>query len=88
MSDNPEARELLSLALQDRDFDGLCNPDADCGCGLDDPMPCSEFYGDCVAAFKWRCETEDGPCKAIASQEGCEFEDLGGGCYQTRRQDP
>lgn len=34
------AKDLLKKALADIGADGLCNPVADCGCGLDDFEPC------------------------------------------------
>jgi len=33
-------------------YDGLCCED--CGCAADNPMPCEEGYGKCVAAYKTR----------------------------------
>jgi len=38
------AKFLLSKKLAGLGADGLCNPDAECGCGLDDLAP----FGDCI----------------------------------------
>ena len=40
--------------LRDNGFDGLCNPDLECGCGLDDFTPCDEPSFDCKPAYKGR----------------------------------
>ena len=40
------AREWLSA----HGYDGLCNPTTECGCGLDNLMPCGEPGEDCVSA--------------------------------------
>jgi hypothetical protein len=33
-------------------FDGLCLPDAECGCLLTDFHPCGESFGQCVPGYK------------------------------------
>jgi hypothetical protein len=32
-------------------YDGLCNDDADCGCGVDDLVPCWEDPSECELAY-------------------------------------
>jgi len=36
----PTVRDIVRHYLTDRGHDGMCNPDAECGCGIDDLMPC------------------------------------------------
>ena len=35
-------RELTEEWLKEHGFDGLCNPDLECGCKLGDLMPCTD----------------------------------------------
>jgi hypothetical protein len=37
-----DCRALLQAAIQAAGGQGLCNPDQECGCGLDDLAPCGE----------------------------------------------
>ena len=46
-------RELLRKAIIDNGADGLCNDD--CGCSLEDLMPCDGVKLDCVLAVKAGC---------------------------------
>ncbi len=51
--DGTPVAEMVSEWLRTNGYDGLCNPDAECGCGLDDLVPCS--YMDerrCVCAYE------------------------------------
>jgi hypothetical protein len=49
-------KELVVEALRKNGFDGLCNPDQECGCPLDDLMPCDAVNErDCVGGFKIPC---------------------------------
>jgi hypothetical protein len=53
----PDARSLLQSAIKAAGGDGLCNPDADCGCEINDLAPgwdCIDLDG-CQAA-KWIAE--------------------------------
>jgi len=45
-------REIVSNWLKAHECDGLCHPDLECGCDLDDFAPCFEPAFDCVAAMK------------------------------------
>lgn len=48
--------DIIKQYLKDNGFDGLCNPDLECGCGLDDLMPCGgEGVIDCEPAYRHRC---------------------------------
>lgn len=39
--------ELLESWLISTGYDGLCNPDAGCGCRIGNLMPCYSFCGHC-----------------------------------------
>ena len=44
-------RELIHEKLLSIGAEGLCNPDLECGCSIDDLMPCGEpDLENCVAA--------------------------------------
>ncbi len=38
----PTIIELTRAQLKAQGYDGLCNPDAECGCKLDELFPCDE----------------------------------------------
>lgn len=48
--------EIIKKYLKDNGFDGLCNPDMECGCKLEDFRPCGEDFGECEPAY------DCGPC--------------------------
>lgn len=66
----PNVRGIVEEYLQSHGYDGLCTPDTDCGCGLDDFTPCGIEIGDCIPAYKHvnRCSE----CYA----QGCEGRDI------------
>jgi len=43
--------DILKDWLKEHGFDGLCNPEERCDCGLDDFCPCG-YPQDCVSAKK------------------------------------
>ena len=45
-------KEIIKEHLKAIGADGLCNTDGECGCGVDDFMPCYACCGDCVPARK------------------------------------
>ena len=50
---------IIEKYLKDNGFDGLCDPALECGCGLDDFMPCGgEGVIDCQPAYKHVCMPE------------------------------
>ena len=50
-------KDLLRDWLDDEHYVGLCNPELECGCGLDDLIPCGSNCGDCQPA---KVKTEEG----------------------------
>lgn len=44
--------DLVREALTQKGYDGLLSSDGNCGCDLDDLMPCFETLHDCSAAYK------------------------------------
>lgn len=51
-------KTILVKFLTDNGYDGLCNPDAECGCGIDDLAPCGSSFLGCKAAYKSKNITE------------------------------
>lgn len=77
-----DVKTFIADQIVSEGYDGLCNPDAECGCGVADMQPCGESFSDCVLAYRWECEG----CKYGESEEGCEFYEYAGGCYRVARQ--
>lgn len=51
--DGTNVREMTAQWLRANHYDGLCNPDGECGCGLDDLMPCQCINErECVCAYE------------------------------------
>jgi len=44
--------DIIKSYLRDNGFDGLCEPDTECGCGLDDLAPCDGIIQDCIPAYR------------------------------------
>ncbi len=44
-------KEIIICALKKDGFDGLCNGDGDCGCGIFDLVPCNEDFSNCEPAY-------------------------------------
>ena len=47
-----ELHEMVKEWLKEKGYDGLCNTDIECGCELDDFMPCGEPRMECQAGTK------------------------------------
>lgn len=45
-------KTLLKQSLVDHGYDGLCSPDGECGCGLDNLIPCMEPCDLCRPAYR------------------------------------
>jgi hypothetical protein len=54
-------KEIVEKYLKDHSYDGLCNPNFSCGCGLKDGLfPCDDLCGlDCVPAMAKIATKED-----------------------------
>lgn len=51
--DGTSVKEIIAEWLRINDYDGLCNPYSNSGCGLDDLMPCRcPNERGCVCAYK------------------------------------
>jgi hypothetical protein len=66
-------REIIQSWLKDNGYDGLCNPDMECGCGLGDDFPCEFVTCDCEPAVKigdmyWRANKKDG-CEPLTCDD-------------------
>jgi len=79
-------KELVITALKEKGYSGLCDPDAPCGCGLDDIAPCGSACNiiyNCQPAYEIKCigkecqhpcdaydESGNGKCYSINKPEG------------------
>ena len=55
--DGTPTGEMVAEWLRANGYDGLCNPDAGCGCGLDDLMPCNQASDSFCVCAPMRCRT-------------------------------
>lgn len=53
-------KEIVKQWLEENGYDGLCNPDDECGCVLEDFMSCGEPGEHCEAGHRLDGENEDG----------------------------
>jgi len=49
-----EVLDIIKDWLKEHGCDGLCGEE--CGCLLDDLMPCGEGSTECQAGYKWMCD--------------------------------
>lgn len=78
-----DVKTFIADKIMSEGFDGICNGEAECGCGVADLQPCGESFADCVLAYRWECEG----CKIGESTQGCEFYEYAGGCYRSKQQE-
>jgi len=72
------AKEIIIKYLTDNGYDGLYNNDDDCGCGIDDLLPCGASPDDCKPAYKCKCDLHCGvysACYTPAKENKCWKED-------------
>ena len=73
--------EIVKGYLIENKYDGLYNDlcGDECGCGIDDLMPCDyDCISKCTPAYKHECEK----CEV----EECEYRDDNFGCYKPEQQ--
>jgi hypothetical protein len=66
------AKEIIIKYLKDNGYDGLY--DDDCGCGIDDLMPCGNSPYYCNPAYRCNCDLhcgEYGGCYTPEKQNKC-----------------
>ena len=44
--------DMVKQWLRDEGYDGIYNPDGDCGCALEDFMPCIDEIHECKPGYK------------------------------------
>jgi hypothetical protein len=69
---------IIAWWLREHHYDGLCSED--CGCGLDDLMPCGGSGGtsdQCMPAYAWSCSS----CTEVEECDWAEEHD-DGGCWR------
>ena len=54
MGINMNIGEITIKFLTDHKYDGLCNSDYECGCGVDDFAPCGDSFRNCKPAYKMK----------------------------------
>lgn len=70
-------KTIVTRWLKKNKYDGLCLLEHECGCGLDDFMPCEPYWNcDCVPAYKRDRETCNRAC-----EEHIDYDDCMGECY-------
>jgi hypothetical protein len=52
-------KEILADWLKKHGYDGLCYPRGECGCGLDDFIPCQSACELCEPAYMRQCFEEE-----------------------------
>ena len=55
-----ELSEIVKIWLQENGYDGLCNPDIECGCAIEDLMPCGEPGIRCEAGHRKKASPGSG----------------------------
>ena len=54
------AKEIIITKLKEMGCDGLCNPDQECGCGIDNLFPCDSCMAECGPAWRHEIMDSDG----------------------------
>jgi len=63
-------KTILIDFLKQHNYDGLLNADLECGCAIDDLIPCDFNFSECEPAYKLEC-----PCENEGEHEACEYKD-------------
>ena len=75
MSNRLTVLDIITAKLRELGADGLSDGE-ECGCGLDDLMPCGQWGLDCMPAKAWKCAD---------CGEGCDMRGTGEPCYKPMR---
>jgi len=62
-------REIVAAWLRQHGYDGLCVPYQECGCILDDLMPCDAPTADCLPGYHWPPGEDDATMSMFTSRE-------------------
>ena len=77
-----EVKDIIIKYLRDNSYDGLCNPDIECACGIEDPYCCNcDGILNCQPAYKNICMPE--LIKKMVHDGICICSD--GKCYQLNK---
>ena len=72
--------QLLKEKLEEEGFDGLFNFGGECGCAIDDLVPCENLCLDCEFAYRWNCN-------GCEKKDTCELQyEVEGFCFGTTKQ--
>lgn len=71
--------QIISEHLQSIGADGLVQPDAECGCELDDLVPCCRDFASCAPGYKGKSLDDDYDWTMYASKEAAERSKVDGG---------
>lgn len=64
-------KEMLIAYCKEHGFDGLCDPEYECSCGLEDLLPCGEIrFEECQSGIKVPCKPDE--CKGCDESESYE----------------
>lgn len=61
--------EIVAAHLVEQGFDGLVNPDIECGCLRDDLAPCGNIGHDCEPGYRGADETGEGDWSMYRTKE-------------------
>lgn len=74
MSLEPEnCEDIIRAFLESNGYTALANPDIECGCYLDDFMPCDGVVKECQPAYKIKahCDNCEAGCDGKGESEFC-----------------
>ena len=65
-------KEIIEKYLRDNGYDGLCCPDEECGCHVDDLIPCCDPCEECMPGYKGPDPSGDHDFLIYVSREDAE----------------
>jgi hypothetical protein len=57
-----DVKDIIGKYLKENNYDGLYCPGYECGCGIDDLIPCGEYCGECEPGIKFYGKFEGEDC--------------------------